>query len=139
MAASQALQSSGWAAAGAACGPLALQAPALPSGPAVANAEERRRRCPPVYLALQLPRALACVAAAAALCAATLFSKYRQHKAGALGASLRAAAVTALAGAAGWFGGQAAATVAAGIDPRLGTVAHCCAAVLSLGIAAAVA
>ncbi|KAL4443272.1 hypothetical protein ABPG75_011009 [Micractinium tetrahymenae] len=88
---------------------------------------------------LQLPRALACVAAAAALCAAALFTKHRQPKGGAAAPLLRSAAVAALAGAAGWFGGRAATAAVSGFDPRLAAVAHCCAAVLALGLGAAVA
>lgn len=93
----------------------------------------------PPPLALQLPRALACVAAAAALCAATLYTKHSQAKAGALPAALRSTAVAALAGAAGWFGGRAAAAAVGGLDPRLAAVAHCCTAVLALAVATAVA
>ncbi len=79
------------------------------------------------------------MAAAAALCATALYTKHSQAKSGALPALLRSAATTALAGAAGWFGGRAAAAALGGLDPRLAVVAHCCAAVLALGLAAAVA
>lgn len=80
---------------------------------------------------------LACVAAAAALCLAVLMEKARRPG-GPRYTLVRPLLLTALAGAAGWFGSRAAAAALAA-EPRLAAIAPCCGAILALGLCSTVA